>query len=171
MKAIILSGTLLCAVVSGIQAKTIQFPEKDPVFSFTLPDDWTTKPSGNGGLECTAGDDSHYHFLLRPIPPKTEKEVKTGLLELLPTLENPSLKDFKVGEVEEVMAGNMKVIVGKATATLGGSPVLLTARAFSPRKGIYFAIMNMDFEKRERAHLDVMREILSSVKSVSAAAP
>lgn len=169
MKALILSVIFLLAVASWVEAGTIQFPEKNPVFSFTLPDDWTTEPSGKTGLECKAGDGSSYTFDLRAIPLKTEKEVKAGLLELLPTLQNPDLKNFKVGEVEEMMAGNMKVLVCKATATLSGDPALITARAFSPKKGVYFTTMALAFEKTEVAHREVMNEILSSVKPIPAA--
>ena len=169
MKTLILSVSLFFAIASGLGARTIKFPEKHPVFSFTLPDGWTTEPSGKdgSGLECKAPGKPKYSFLLRPIPSKTEKDVKTGLAELLPTLENSDMKDFKAGEVEQMTVGKMKVFVIKATALLAGDPMVLRLMAFAPKKGTYFTTFSMAWEKGDAAHVDVMREILGSVKPIS----
>lgn len=169
MKTFILSVSLFFAIASGLGAGTIKFPEKDPVFSFTLPDGWTTEPSGKSGsgLECKAPGRPSYSFRLGPIPPKTEKDVKTGIAELLPTLENSDLKDFKVGKVEQMTVGKMKVFVIKATALLASDPIILRLMAFAPKKGTYFTTLSMVGEKVDAAHLDVMNEILGSVKPIS----
>ena len=167
MKTFILSVSLFFAIASGLGAGTIKFPEKDPVFSFTLPDGWTTEPSGKSGLEFKAPGRPSYSFRLGSIPPKTEKDVKTGIAELLPTLENSDLKDFKVGEVEQMTVGKMKVFVVKATALLSGDPIILRLMAFAPKKGTYFTTLSMAGEKADAANLDVMNEILRSVEPIS----
>ena len=41
MKTLILSASLLIATSLSLSAKTIKYPEKNPAFNITLPDDWT----------------------------------------------------------------------------------------------------------------------------------
>lgn len=166
MKTLLVSVSLFLAIAPGLNARTVRLPEKDPVFSFTLPDDWTTKPT-NDGLECQAGGGSKFMFLIRPFEAATDEEARKGLSELVPTVKNPDMKDFKVGDVEEMAMGKMRVFVLKATMMVSGTPLLLTTIAFAPKKGTYFGTMSMVREDVDAAHRKVMREILSSITPIS----
>jgi hypothetical protein len=73
MKTLLLSVSLLIATYPGLGAKTVKFPEKDPAFSITLPDDWIVKTDRDGNLDCKAGDGSRLSFLIQRLDAKTEE--------------------------------------------------------------------------------------------------
>jgi hypothetical protein len=76
MKTLLLSICLFIGTYSGLEAKTVRFPEKDPAFSVTVPDDWTVTVSSEGNLDCKAGDGSGLAFLIQKLEAKTEEEMK-----------------------------------------------------------------------------------------------
>ena len=71
MKTLILLASLLIATSLSLSARTIKYPEKNPAFSITLPDDWTVKPNSDGSLKREAGDGSKYNFLIQALDAKT----------------------------------------------------------------------------------------------------
>jgi len=80
---LLLAATLFLATALNLKAKTIKYPEKDPAFSITLPDYWTTKPGQDGGLDCKAGDGSKFYFSIVPFEDvNTEADVKAVLPKL-----------------------------------------------------------------------------------------
>lgn len=168
MKALLISVCLLVALGFRLEAKTVKYPEKDPVFSLTLPDDWTATPK-NDGLECQAGDGSNYSFLIQSFEVKSDDEVKTNLPKLIQAMaDNPDVKEFKpMGEVLEMAMAKMKLFVANATASTAGTKLIFTAVGFAPKKGTYFSVVSVEPEAVDRAHDKAMGEIMGSIAPIS----
>jgi hypothetical protein len=168
MKTLLSSVGLLIALSCSLEAKTVKFPEKDPAFSITLPDDWTTTPK-NDGLECQAGDGSNYSFLIQTFDVKSDDEAKTNLPKLIQAMgDNPDLKDFKpVGEIMEMTMAKMKLFIANATASTEGTKMIFTAVGFAPKKGAYFSVVSVEPEAVDRAHDKAMGEIMGSITPIS----
>jgi hypothetical protein len=168
MKTLLVSAALFVALSCSLDAKTVNFPEKDPAFSITLPDDWTTTPK-NDGLECKAGDGSDYSFLIQPFDAKSDEEVKTSLPKLIQAMaDNPELKEFKpMEDVMEMAMAKMKLFIANATASTGETKMIFTAVAFAPKKGTYFSVISAEAEAVDRAHDKMMGQIMGSLTPVS----
>ena len=168
MKTLLSCVSLLIALSCSLEAKTVKFPEKDPAFSITIPEDWTTTPK-NDGLECKAGDGSNYSFLIQSFDAKSDDEVKTNLPKLIQAMgDNPELKDFKLmGDVAEMTMAKMKLFIANAGASTGGTKMIFTAVAFAPKKGTYFSVISAEVEAVDLAHDKAMGEIMGSITPTS----
>lgn len=51
-----IAAGLFFTVILPLEAKTIKFPEEEPVFKFKLPEGWTTEADKDGDLVCKPGD-------------------------------------------------------------------------------------------------------------------
>lgn len=169
MKTFLISVSLFVALSCSVDAKTVKFPEKDPAFSLTLPDDWTTTPK-NDGLECQAGDGSKYSFLIQSFDAKSDDEAKANLPKLIQAMaNNPDLKDFKaMDDVAEMKMAEMKLFVANGTASTSGTKMIFTAVGFAPKKGgAYFSVISAEAEAVDQAHDKVMGEIMGSIAPIS----
>src|SRR5437764_12000333 len=101
---LLLAATLLLATALTLNAKTIKYPEKDPSFSITLPDDWTAKPDKDGNLDCQAGDGSKFSFSIVPSKEvNTEADLKAFLPKLAQGLvDGAKIENVKIGDVREM---------------------------------------------------------------------
>jgi hypothetical protein len=168
MKPLLLSACFLVALAFSLEAKTVKFPEKDPAFTLTLPDDWTTTPK-NDGLECEAGDGSKYSFLIQSFDAKSDDEAKANLPKLIQAMaNNPDLKDFKpMEDVAEMAMAKMKLFIANGIGSVGGTKMIFTAVAFAPKKGTYFSVVSAETEAVDQAHDKVMGEIMGSLTPIS----
>jgi hypothetical protein len=168
MKTLFVAASLWIALSLSLVAKTVKFPEKDPAFSLTLPDDWTTTPK-HDGLECAAGDGSGYSFLIQSFDAKSDEELKTSLPKLVQTMGDiPDLKDLKpTSDVVEMAMAKTKLFIANATASIGEIKMILTAIAFAPKKGTYFSVITIEPEAVDRAHDKVMGEIMGTITPIS----
>src|SRR5437660_6311775 len=113
-KLLLLAATLLLATALNLNAKTIKYPEKDPAFSITLPDDWTAKPDKDGNLDCQAGDGSKFSFSLVPTKDlNKEDDLKAYLPKLAQGMaDGAKIADVKIGEMREMMTANKVKLFG-----------------------------------------------------------
>lgn len=168
MKTLSIVLSLLIALSCSLEAKTVKFPEKDPLFSITLPDDWTTEVI-NDDLECKAGDGSGYSFMIQSSDAKSDDEVKANLPKLIQAMaDNPAVKDFKpMEEVVEMAMAKVKLFIANGTALNNGTKMVFTVVAFAPKKGTYFNVLTVEPEAVDRAHDKVMGEIMGSIAPTS----
>ena len=170
MKTLILSVSLLIAISSSLCAKTIKYPEYNPSFSITLPDDWTTKANSDGSLEGTTGDGSQFSFMVNPA---YEVSADAGLKAYLPKFvqemsDSAGIKDMKVDAIKETMTSKGVKLFGlSVSGATDGGEMLISLTAFAPKTGTYFIIMAADRAEVEKAHEKVMGEILSSIASIA----
>ncbi|HWM24963.1 MAG TPA: hypothetical protein VNP98_09060 [Chthoniobacterales bacterium] len=164
----ILAASLLIATSLGVDAKTIKFPEKEPAFSITIPDDWTAKPDKDGNLDCEAGDGSKFSFSIistEEMNMSTEEELKTYLSTLAKTMgDGAEIKDLKTGEMKEMTTGKGVKLFGlNAKGPTSGVEMVISLAAFAPKKDTYFIIMAAAEASVDKAHDKAMGEIINSI--------
>ena len=163
---LLLAATLLLATALTLNAKTIKYPEKDPSFSITLPDDWTAKPDKDGNLDCQAGDGSKFSF---SIVPSKEVNTEADLKAFLPKLaqgmaDGAKMEKTKVGEVGEMTnAKKVKLFGLNANGATSGVDMVISLAAFAPKKDTYFVIMAVESADVDKAHDKVMGDIINSI--------
>lgn len=169
---LILAASLLIATSGGADAKTIKYPDKDPAFSITIPDDWTAKPDKDGNLDCEAGDDSQFSFSIistEGMEMENEEKVKTYLSTLAKTMgDGAEIKDLKIGEMKEMTTPKGVKLFGlNAKGPSSGADMVISLAAFAPKKGTYFIIMAAAEASVDKAHDKAMGEIIGSITPIS----
>ena len=168
MKTLLVSVCLFIGIVSGLQAKTAKFPEKDPAFSVTFPDDWTVKVDREGNLSCKMGDGSSLSFIIQKLDAKTEEEMKAFLQDIVKSLNLGDAKTAKVSEIKETTTPKgMKLFAITSTNTTLGVEMVYSDTAFAPRIGTYFGLLNIDRGAEAKAHEKQITEILNSITPIS----
>lgn len=168
----LIAVTALAGAVN-VSAKTIKFPEKNPAFSFTLPDDWTTKPDDKGNLDCTAGDGSKFSFSIVDAKgakeASSEAEVKAYLPKLAKTMgDGAKIGDLKVHDAQEMTNPNKIKLMGlNATGQTSGVDMVISLAAFAPKEDHYFIMMAAEPAEIDKAHDPAMMEIIKSIKRVN----
>jgi len=166
----ILVATLLIAASPGLSAKAIKYPDQDPAFSITIPDDWTAQPGKDGNLECEAGDGSKFSFSIVPAAEiKKEEELKSYLSTLAKTMgDGAEINDLKVGEIKQMTTPNGVKLSGlNANGPSSGVEVVISLAAFAPKNETYFIIMAAAVADVDKAHDQTMGEIINSITPIS----
>ena len=171
---LLLAATLLLATALNLNAKTIKYPEKDPAFSMTLPDDWTAKPDKDGNLDCESGDGSKFSFSIVPTRDlNTETDLKAYLPKLAKIMgDGAKIKELKIGDIGEMTTAKKVKFFGLAAkGETSGIEMVITLAAFAPKKDIYFVIMAAEPAEVDKAHGKTMDEIIESIMPLGAAGP
>lgn len=168
MKTLLLSVSLFIASSLGLSAKTVKFPEKDPAFSVTLPNDWTAEVNKDGNLEGKAGGGSQVGFLLQKLDGKAEEEAKTYLKGIINTIMLGDAKDARISEIKETTTpSGVKLFAITCTGPAAGIEMFYSATAFSPKKETWFAVVTLETAADAKSAEKVMSEILNSLTPAS----
>ena len=165
-----LSHSLLAAAVfiatPLLQAKKVEFPVDDPVFTFTMPDDWTTEMGKDGRIYCTAPDGFKIGLIASPALSDADDAKK-----LLPTVlkgmgdamkcENYKTEEVKAGEMGKLWLASLH---GQCKSE--GIEMALNAVVFSLEAGKYFTIVGAAPEKVDKAHDKEMNELIKSITAI-----
>lgn len=163
-----LSTAAIIALLAAplLQAKKVEFPADDPVFTFTMPDDWKTETSKDGRIYCTAPDGFNIGLVASPAL-SDEDDAK----KLLPTVlkgmgdamkcENYKTEEVKTGEVGKLWLASLH---GQCKSD--GIEMALNAVVFSLEAGKYFTIVGAAPEKVDKAHEKEMNELIKSITAV-----
>jgi hypothetical protein len=162
------AGCLLLAPALSLQAKTVEFPGKDPVFSFSLPDGWTTETGEDGRVYCTAGDGSEFKIGFVASPGvKNADDAKELLPKILKGMSDAmKCENYKAGEAQTGKMGNISFIAMEGHGTVGGTEMALNAFIFSLTPGHYFSIVGAASKEVDDAHNKDMHGIISSIAAV-----
>jgi hypothetical protein len=163
---LVLCAALLCATALNLNAKTIKYPEKDPAFSITLPDDWTATPDKDGNLDCQSGDGSKFSFSIVPTKDlNTEADLKAYLPKLAKGMaDGAKIENAKIGEMGEMTTAKKVKLFGlNANGPTSGIEMVITLAAFAPKKDTYFVIMAVEPSDVDKAHDKMMGEIINSI--------
>ena len=149
-----------------LQAKKVEFPVDDPVFTFTMPDDWTTETGKDGRIYCTAPDGFKIGLIASPAVSDADDAKK-----LLPTVlkgmgaamkcENYKTEEVKAGEIGKLWLASLR---GQCESE--GIEMALNAAIFSLEAGKYFTIVGAAPEKVDKAHDKEMNELIKSIAAV-----
>jgi hypothetical protein len=169
MKTLLLPVSLFIATSLSLSAKTVKFPEKDPAFSITVPNDWTDKVDKDGDLECEAGDGSSAGFLIQKMDAKTEEEAKTYLNVMIKAAYHGDAKDAKVSESKErTTPTGVKMFGIIYTGPAEGIEMSYMAVAFSPKRETWFALLDIEPAAAAKTH-ERTGVILNSITPTSVA--
>jgi hypothetical protein len=168
MKTLLLSVSLFIGTFAGLQAKTTKFPQQDPAFSVTFPDDWTVTVDSEANLNFKAGDGSRIAFLIQKLDAKTEEEMKAFLLQIVKTLDLGDAKTAKVSEIKETTTPKgVKLFAISSANTTSGVEMIYSETAFVPRKGMYFGLLNIETAAEAKGHEQQITEIINSITPIS----
>jgi len=162
------AGCLFLAPALSVQAKTVEFPAKDPAFSFNLPDGWTTETGEDGRLYCTAGDGSEFKIGFVASPGvKNVDDAKELLPKILKGMSDAmKCENYKGSEAQSGKMGKISYIAMDAHGTLSGTEMVLTAFIFSLTPGHYFSIVGAASTAVDQAHNNDMHGIVTSIAAV-----
>jgi hypothetical protein len=164
MKIVVLSALIGIATSLGLDAKTVQWPEKNPLFSVTIPDSWTCKLIRDGDLECNA-DEPGLGFQVIPKKWEDEEEMKAMLPSIGEKI-GSKLKDMKIGKVQEMTtSGNMKLLRIDVAGTSNGVELTLWLAAFKTANKPYI-MMTGALAKVRPEHQKTIAQILNSIAPV-----
>ena len=170
MKTLLLPVSLFIATSLSLSAKTVKFPEKDPAFSVTVPNDWTDTVNKDGDLECKAGGGSSVGFFIQKIDGKTAEEAKTYLNATIKAIYHGDFKEAKLGESKETTTPTgVKMFGITATGPAEGIEMFYMAVAFSPKKETWFVLLDIEPAADAKAR-KVTGEILNSITPASGGA-
>ena len=170
---LLLSLAVAILVASPLGARSVKVPEKEPVFSFNLPENWTLKSAPGGDVECTAGDGSNFSFFFADYQNsfKDEAELKELLAiqaKAVADLGKEEKTDVRVDPMRERETNN-KVRIFSVTlhvASPGGVNTVQVFAGFMPGAGRCFLLGSVTSAEAHNAHEKAMNEILDSIKPV-----
>lgn len=170
MKNLLLPICLFVATSVSLGAKTVKFPEKDPAFGVTIPNDWTDTVDKDGDLECKAGGGSSGGFFIQKIGVKTAEEARIYLNEIIKTIYRGDVKDAKMGESKDTTTPTgVKMFGITANGPAEGIEMFYMAVAFSPKKETWFVLLDIEPAADAKAR-KVTGEILNSITPASGGA-
>ena len=156
---------LLTAAVS-LHGKTVEFPEKNPAFTFTIPDSWTTETGKDGRIYCTADDGFKIGVVSSPAV-KSAEDAKELLPKILKGMADAmKCEDYEPGQVHARELRNMWMSVAHGRCKSEGTDMSLNAVVFSLSPGKYFSLVGASTAALDKAHDKDMNELIRSIKAV-----
>jgi hypothetical protein len=172
---LLLSLAAAILLASPLRARSVKVPEKEPVFSFNLPEGWTLKSAPGGDVECTAGEGSNFSFFFSDYQNsfKDESELKELLaIQAKAVADGGKENNTKVSvDPMRERETNNKVRIFSVTlhmASPGGVDMVQVFAGFVPSAGRYFLLGSAASAEAHNAHEKAMNEILDSIKPVTA---
>lgn len=160
-----ITAILLLTAAVSLQAKTIEFPEKDPAFTFTIPESWTTEPGKDGRIYCTAEDGFKIGVVSSP-GVKSAEDAKELLPKILKGMADAmKCEDYKPGQVHARELRNIWMSVMQGRCESEGTDMSLNAVVFSLSPGKYFSLVGAAPTKLDKAHNKDMDELIRSIKA------
>lgn len=168
--SITLAAALLVAASLSLSAGTMKYPEKDPAFSFTLPDGWTTTVDKKGALDCKVNGSSKFPiFSINPLKGRTTEAAITAAMPKLAKIsgESAGIENLQISDIKEMTtAKNVKFLRLNATGPTSEIEMVMSILAFAPRKDTYFVIMSSALAS-DKTHEQAIGEIVKSITPIS----
>jgi hypothetical protein len=162
-----LTGALALVLATPLlQAKKVEFPENDPVFTFTMPDSWTTETGEEGRIYCAAPDGFKIAIVASPGISDGEDATKSLAKILKGMADAMKCERYKAEEAKTGELGKLSLVSMQGRCKSEGIEMALNALVFSlePRK--YFTIVGAAPEKVDQAHDKEMNELIRSITAV-----
>jgi hypothetical protein len=164
---------VLVAIGATLNATTVEYPEKHPAFTITLPDGWKATVDQEGNLDCEAGDGSDFGFSIMRTEGRpgmtTEAELKDYLPTLAKEVAGAKIENLDVGAIQEMTTPkNVKLFGVNATGRAAGVDMVISVASFAPQPGTYFVLTSAAVAQVDKAHEKEMNEIVRSITPVVA---
>jgi hypothetical protein len=149
-----------------LHAKKVEFPEKDPAFTFTMPDGWSTETGKDGRIYCTAPDGFKIGLVASPGVSDAD-DAKALLPKILKGMADAmKCESYKQDEAHTGDMGKLWLASMQAHCTSEGTEMSLNALVFSVAPGKYFSIVGAAPAKLDKAHDKDMNELIKSITPV-----
>jgi len=149
-----------------LHAKKVEFPEKDPAFSFTMPDSWSTETGKDGRLYCSSPDGFKIGIVASPRVSEAD-DAKALLPKILKGMADAMKgKEYKQEEARSAQLDKVWITMMQAHCSSEGTEMSLNAAIFSVESGKYFSIVGAAPSKLDRAHDKEMNELIKSITPV-----
>jgi hypothetical protein len=163
-----IAAFLFVGVTLSLEAKSIKFPEDDPVFKFKLPDGWTSEVDKDGDLICKSQDNPSVTLNVNKMN-QTFAQVKESLPDLGKTFSKAAkmtgveTKDLGDDTNKNGVKGTIYLVKGKSS----GQDITAELLAVEPKEGAsaYF-IMFSGLASALQKHGDDVGAIIDSIKPV-----
>ena len=165
MKALLIQVAIVLVSTSvHLEAKTIRCPQKDPLFSITLPDSWITTWESDGSLTCMPRNHAKYVSMVPSENVNAKGELQAQLSKTARAAgENAKIKDLKLGAIREMTGPNrLNLLRISAQGTSYGKQMVFTLVAFAPKKDNYFTVIALE---PAAAHDQEIDAIINSITS------
>lgn len=163
-----IAAFLFVSVTLSLEAKSIKFPEDEPVFKFKLPEGWTMEADKDGDLICKSGDSPGVTLNVNKMN-QTFGQVKESLPDLGKTFTKAAKmtgiesKDLGDDTNKNNVKGSIFVVKGKSS----GQGITAELLAIEPKEGenAYF-IMFSGLAAAMQKHGEDIGAIIDSIKPV-----
>jgi len=155
--AVLLLGSTIATADGG--GNTIVYPEKNPIFSVTFPNDWSTETDENL-LHATPKDESVYLGIWA----LEEAGDLDAALEAVDEVVSSLVKNLKVDEADSMVVNGIHFITVDGTGRdEEGDNVNVSAALFSPDEKQIFIMLYYATPEAEKLHEDELVAILKSI--------
>jgi hypothetical protein len=163
-----IAASLLFSLVFSLEAKSIKFPEDEPVFKFKLPEGWTMEADKDGDLICKSGDKPGVTVNVNKMN-QTFEQVKESLPDLGKTFTKAAKmtgiesKDLGDDTNKNGVKGSIFVVKGKSS----GQGITAELLAIEPKAGenAYF-VMFSGLATAMQKHGEDIGAIIDSIKTI-----
>src|SRR3954471_20460032 len=163
-----LAASLFVSLILPLEAKSIKFPDEEPVFKFKLPEGWSMTVDKDGDLVCKSGDTPGITLNVNKMN-QTFEQVKESLPDLGKTFTKAAKmtgiesKDLGEDTNKNGVKGSIFVVKGKSSDQ-GITAELL---AIGPKEGenAYF-IMFSGLATAMQKHGEDIGAIIDSIKAI-----
>lgn len=165
MKALLIQAAILLISTSlHLEAKTIKCPQRDSLFSITLPDPWITTWEKDGSLTCMPRNHSKYVSIVPSENFGSKDELKAQLPKTAREAgENAKMQNLNLGEVREMTGANgLRLFRIDAQGTVHGKQMVFTMLVFAPKKDNSFTVIALE---PASAHDKEIGKIVNSITS------
>ena len=161
MKALLVRAAIvLIATCVPLEAKTIRYPQKDPMFRITIPDDWSATLEKDGGLKCIPRNHSKYVSVFPSANFNTKAELRAQLPKIAhDAAEGAAMKDLKLSGVKE-LSRTLTLLSINAYGTSHGKQMRFTLLALAPKKDNTFTLIALE---PAAAHDSSIAAIINSI--------
>ena len=163
-----LAASLFVSVILPLEARSVKFPDEEPVFRFKLPDGWSMTVDKDGDLVCKSGDNPGITLNVNKMN-QTFAQVKESLPDLGKTftkaakMSGVEAKDLGDDTNKNGVKGTIYVVKGKSS----GQPITAELLAVEPKDGenAYF-IMFSGLATAMQKHGEDIGAIIDSIKTI-----
>jgi hypothetical protein len=163
-----LAASLFVSLILPLEAKSVKFPEDDPVFKFKLPEGWTMEADKDGDLVCKSGDKPGLTVNINKMN-QTFAQVKESLPDLGKTFSKAAkmtgveTKDLGDDNNKNGVKGTIYLVKGKSS----GQEITAELLAIEPKEGenAYF-IMFSGLATAMQKHAEDIGALIDSIKTV-----
>jgi hypothetical protein len=157
LSVLLLGSTIVMADGGG---NTIVYPEKNPIFSVTFPDNWSTE-TDEDILQATPGDSSIYLGIWALENAENLNAALDAVDEAVASL----VKNLEVDDPETMEVNGIQFMTCDGTGIDGeGDKVNVSVALFSPDEKQIFILLYYGTPDAEDAHED---ELVGIVKSIN----